>query len=320
MTFIEKKRTWQSMKMANQKKSWSILSPVAVTVFVAALVSVAPLQQQQILAQQQEPGSVLKLSQANVPIDIPLSQGYVDGNLAYFIATDASDEQAAASITNNTGFPVNHAPLLAETPPGFRGQGYMFTNGIEGEGPNGFQLPVANAIPGDEDYSPLWQTNLVKWNDNATARELTSVEEIMSAQTDGELAVTETNIIVNSPAIKWEGGELQVKENTTVTDDTPYGEGQVLNIDTENMVVSMIAHRGWGPDGKTIYYIVTDATPEMPATMMGAVHVPLEEQLASTPVAVDLFQFMNGINGTGPMGFQPGIGAANEDDANYSPM
>jgi hypothetical protein len=82
----------------------------------------------------------------------------------------------------------------------------------------------------------------------------------------------------------------------------------------------MVAHRGWGPDGKTVYYIVTDATPEMPATMMGAVHVPLEEQLASTPVAVDLFQFMNGINGSGPMGFQAGIGVANPGDANYSPM
>jgi hypothetical protein len=33
-----------------------------------------------------------------------------------------------------------------------------------------------------------------------------------------------------------------------------------------------------------------------------------------------LFQFMNGINGSGPMGFQAGIGAANPDDANYSPM
>jgi hypothetical protein len=29
---------------------------------------------------------------------------------------------------------------------------------------------------------------------------------------------------------------------------------------------------------------------------------------------------MNGINGSGPMGFQAGIGAANPDDANYSPM
>ena len=130
----------------------------------------------------------------------------------------------------------------------------------------------------------------------------------MAAQNNGELTITNTNTIVNSPAIKWQGGELQVKQNKTITDNTPYGGGQVLKIDTENMVVTMVAHRGWGPDGKSIYYIVTDATPEMPAIMMGVANVPLEEQLATAPVAVDLFQFMNGINGSGPMGFQAGIG------------
>jgi hypothetical protein len=314
------------MKIGNRNKSWSMPSSVSITVLIimaALLVSVVvPSQQQpqQILAQQQEPGSVLKLSRASIQIDIPLSKGYIDGNIAYFIAVDASDKKVVSSITNNTGFPVNYAPLLAQTPNSSRGQGYIFTNGIKGEGPNGFQIPVANAVPGDEDYSPLWQTNFVKWNDNATARELKSVEEIMAAQSNGELTITNTNIIVNSPAIKWQGGELQVKQNKTITDDTSYGGGQVLNIDTQNMVVTMVAHRGWGPDGKSIYYIVTDATPEMPATMMGVTNVPLEEQLATAPVAVDLFQFMNGINGSGPMGFQAGIGAANPDDANYSPM
>jgi hypothetical protein len=86
------------------------------------------------------------------------------------------------------------------------------------------------------------------------------------------------------------------------------------------MIVTMVAHRGWGPDGKTIYYIVTDATPDMPANMMGVSYVPASEQLVGTPVAVDLFQFMNGINGSGPMGFQAGIGGANPTDDNYSPM
>ena len=155
--------------------------------------------------QQQEgkPGSILKLAKANVSIDIPLSKGYIDGNIAYFIATDASDKHAVSSITNNTGFPVNYAQLLNNTSESIRGQGYVFLNGVQGEAPGGFQLPVANAVPGDKDYSPLWQTNFVKWNDNATARELKSVEEIIAAHKNGELTITETNIIVNSPAIKW---------------------------------------------------------------------------------------------------------------------
>ena len=155
--------------------------------------------------QQQEgkPGSILKLAKANVSIDIPLSKGYIDGNIAYFIATDASDKHAVSSITNNTGFSVNYAPLLNNISESIRGQGYVFLNGVLGEAPGGFQLPVANAVPGDKDYSPLWQTNFVKWNDNATARELKSVEEIIAAHKNGELTITETNIIVNSPAIKW---------------------------------------------------------------------------------------------------------------------
>ena len=93
------------------------------------------------------------------------------------------------------------------------------------------------AVPGDKYYSPLWQTNFVKWNNNTTPRELKSLEEILAAQNNGELTITETNIIVNSPAIKWQDGSLQVKENKNITDDTPYGGGRVLNIDIEKMIV-----------------------------------------------------------------------------------
>jgi hypothetical protein len=90
---------------------------------------------------------------------------------------------------------------LTQIPESQRGQGYLFLNGIKGEAPNEFQLPVANVVPGDEDYSPVWESNFVKWNDNATVRELKSVEEVLSAQNSGELTVTETDIIVNSPAV-----------------------------------------------------------------------------------------------------------------------
>ena len=262
-----------------------------------------------------ELGSVLKLSQSNIPIDIPMMKGYENGHEIFFIATDASDNQTAAAITNQTGFKVNVAPVLTKTPESARNQAYGFTNGIPGNGPFGFQLPVVAAKPGDQGYSPLWQLNLVEWNQNANPKELKSVEEIMSAQQNGSLTVKKAEVIVNHPVIKWEGGSLKIKENKNVNDDTPYVGGQVLNIDTKNLVVTMIAHRGWGPDGRTVYYIVTDATPKMPADMMGVAYVPSDEKLASTPVAVDLFQFTNGINGSGPMGFQAGIGAANTADA-----
>ena len=170
--------------------SFSILLALFSIVTFSSLIP-----QQEALAQQE-------LNQQQAPtVEIPVSKGYVDGKIAYFIATDASDKEAVESIANNTGYQINFAPILAQTPESERGQGYLFLNGIKGEAPNGFQLPVASAVPGDEDYSPIWESNFVTWNDNATARELKSVEEILAAQNNGELNIAETNIIVNSPAV-----------------------------------------------------------------------------------------------------------------------
>jgi hypothetical protein len=285
--------------------------------------SVVLLTMNQGVAQGQEqaaPGSVFKLARANIPIDIPLAKGYENGNEIFFIATDASDEKVAQQATKLLGFKVNFSPLLSQTPESALSQAYAFTNGITGKGPFGFQIPVLSAKPGDAGYSPLLQVNTVVWKDSSSAKELKSVQEIMGAEKNGSLTINKTGVVVNHPAIEWQDGQMKIRDDKNIMDDSTYGPAQVLNIDTEKMVVTMVAHRGYGPDGKTIYYIVTDATPEMPAGMMGVTSVPFNEKLIGTPVAVDLFQFKNGINGTGPMGFQAGIGAANPTDKNYSPM
>ena len=143
-------------------------------------------------------------------ISLLLAKGYVDGKIAFFIATDASDKGTAASITKNPGFKVNFAPALAFVPESARQQGYQFINGVRGEISFGFQLPVASAVPGDKNYSPLVQMNFVKWNSNnnnnsststVVARELKSVNEIITAEHNGELSIAKTNIIINSPAV-----------------------------------------------------------------------------------------------------------------------
>jgi hypothetical protein len=317
------------------KKTVLVLVAAAVAIIIAGTAVTIPSFTQQTPAGQNntisaqgnnitsaaEPGSVLKLSSASVLMEIPLMKGYENGNETFFIGTDVSDEGIASMMTNLTGFKVNFAPLLAQTPQDVQGQVYIFENGVEGEGPLGFQLPITNGKPGDEGYSPLQQVNLVRWTDQSAATELTSVDEIMEHESMGQITINQTGIIGNHPAVQWNGGSLTVREDRdNINDDSPYMGGQVTEINTENMTVTFVAHRGWGPDGKTVYYTVTDAAPDMPAAMMGVPFVAADEKLATTPVAVDLFQFMNGINGTGPMGFQAGIGAANPDDANYSPM
>ena len=135
-------------------------------------------------------------------ISIQLSKGYANGKIAYFIATDASDSQIAASITNNSRFKVNFAPSLALAPESARQQGYVFLNDIKtSESPMGSQLGVASALPGEKGYSPLSQVNFVKWNANATPRILKSVAEITAAEKNGELSIAKTNIVINSPAV-----------------------------------------------------------------------------------------------------------------------
>ena len=141
------------------------------------------------------------VSNTDNSISFPLSKGYVKGNIAYFIAIDASDNQTAASITENLGYKVNYAPSLSFVPESAQQQGYEFLNGIKGEGAFGFQLGVASALPKDKGYSPIVQLNFVKWNDNATVRELKSAEDLLSSQLNGELEITKTEILINTPAV-----------------------------------------------------------------------------------------------------------------------
>ena len=142
-------------------------------------------------------------------ISIPVSKGYVNGKIAYFISTDATEKQIVSSVSNTTKFIINYAPILADTPQSTHQQGYVFINGIKGGGqPNDFQLPVASAIPNstnsseNKGYSPLFQINYVKWNNNSNPRILTSVDQIFDAQNKGELTIIKTNIVINSPFIQ----------------------------------------------------------------------------------------------------------------------
>jgi hypothetical protein len=175
---------------------------LSVVFMVTMMMLASQLTLHQALSQGQPSNTTGAQSGPSSSISIAMSKGYVDGKIAYFIATDASDSQIAASITNTTGYKVNFSPSLASTPESARQQGYVFVNGIKTtESPVGFQLGVASALPGEKGYSPLSQLNYVKWNANATPRILKSAAEIMTAEKNGELSIAKTNIVVNSPAV-----------------------------------------------------------------------------------------------------------------------
>ena len=197
----------------------SIITTTATFLLITILIIMPYMVQQNSIAQVQNNNNISSSSSTiptnntintkNTPnsISLFLAKGYVNGKIAFFIATDASDNQTAASITKNPGFKVNFAPALALSLESTRQQGYEFINGVRGEGSFGFQLPVASALPGDKNYTPLVQLNFVKWNSNSSftstvsVRELKSVDEIMAAQKNGELTIAKTNIVINSPAV-----------------------------------------------------------------------------------------------------------------------
>lgn len=274
---------------------------------------------QEIETEKEEP-SVL-LSRTNVPATIPMHSAIYEGNQVLYILTDSSDEEYAKIISEKQNWKVELAPILDQVPDEVTQTIYVFTNGEKGNGLYGFQSEVFSATPSQEsDYSALSKIVEVSWKRGQNETVLESEEAILEAKDGGRVEFVDTGVIVNTPHIVWPDGQLQVRTDKSISDDMEYGGGQIIEINNDEMTVTFVAHRGWGPNGNTIYYIVTDATPSGPAELMGVANSPTSANLIANPAAVDLFQFNNGIKGTGPLGFQPGIAAASTGDENYSPI
>ncbi len=263
---------------------------------------------------------VQNLTKTNVPVTLPLTKGYVNGFEVFYISTEASDKGLADHLTDFTHSRVSYTPALGNAPPQSLGNIYVFSNGIKGPGPLGFQANIADSQPGDLGYSPLWRINNVEWKQGINPREIKSETDILAAGKNGELTVTPSNKVVNCPFVQWHGGSLQERSDKTLNDMAAYGGGQVLNINTEKMQVTFVGHRGFAPNGSTIYYIATDASVKEVADALGVTFVNKTGSALLSGGSSDLYVFTNGIKGTGPMGYQASIAAANVGDLAYSPL
>jgi hypothetical protein len=274
---------------------------------------------QQIEYAKQEPS--FSLSKTNVPASLPMHKGIFNSSSVFYIITDASDKEFAEVLTEKQDWKVELAPPLANAPENSLQQIFVFRNGVTGGGIYGYQDEVFSSTPAQEsEYSALSSVIEVTWKKGQNKIIFETAEEILEAYEGERVEFNETGIVINTPQIIWPEGQMTIREDQEITDDSSYTGGQILEINEEEMTVTFIAHRGWGPDGRTIYYIVTDATPSAPASMMGVTYSPISAELIANSAAVDLFQFKNGIKGSGPMGFQPGIATAAPGDENYSPI
>jgi hypothetical protein len=72
---------------------------------------------------------------------------------------------------------------------------WSVTNGAPG------QHNIVNTVPGQADYSPLWQINMVTFKTGTTPHLLKSKADVDAAVKAGEVTVTSTKTVVNCPVL-----------------------------------------------------------------------------------------------------------------------
>jgi hypothetical protein len=103
--------------------------------------------------------------------------------------------------------PVILVPSLANVPDESLANVYVFTNGIAGSGPFGFQSDVFDNPPGTDGYTPLRRLNAIAWADETKARELKSATEVLDAEKAAEITIEQPGVVINMPFVVWDGGK-----------------------------------------------------------------------------------------------------------------
>jgi hypothetical protein len=145
----------------------------------------------------------------DVPVIMPMIDGYYKGNKVYFVHTEVSDSAMAEMMSKMINFPTLHVPELKNIPEDQMGRVYVFTNGVPGSEPYGggpfmFQIDVFDSIPGQKKYSQFRIPYLVTWNNDTKPNILNSESVILKAESDGKVTIEKSNLVVNVPMITWE--------------------------------------------------------------------------------------------------------------------
>ena len=187
-----------------------------------------------------------------------MHKGIYEGNQIHYIITDGSDKNYAKSISDKQEWNVEFAPVLADVPENVLQELYIFKNGVKGDGIYGFQNEVFSSTPSQEsEYSALNSIVEITWKVSQTEVEFEFAADIIAAEEGGRIEFNEIGIVLNTPQITWSDGQMKVRSDKKISDKMSYGGGQITEINEEEMTVTFVAHRSWGPDGRTIYYIVT---------------------------------------------------------------
>ena len=198
----------------------------------------------------------------DVPVTMPMIDGYYKGNKVYFVHTEVSNSSMAETMSKMINFPTLYVPELKNIPEEKMAKVYVFTNGIPGPKPYGggpfmFQIDVFNSIPGQAEYSQFRIPYLVTWNDDTEPRILTSESAILKAESDGDLTIEKSTLVVNVPMITWEMqgnyGKTMGKASMIprMFESMPGVEGELTFVDENNYVAIFKLHseKGMGMMG-----------------------------------------------------------------------
>jgi len=232
-------------------------------------------------------------------VRLRLHPAVVNGEEAWYIRTDASDEAYAGR--EGLVFVPKIAGLAAT---GSVGDAYLFANGADG------QPTVLSSEPGREDYAPAWRINEVKWEASPTLLE--SAKDVRAAADAGDLSIATADIVANMPVVKWSGGGMPID-----ADLVEYlGGGQLIEPpDTEGGSVLFKLHECF-PGSR---YIVCDTSAPPMAEGMQIVGSPRLGGASEAGATGRVNVFMGGIEGSGPMGGQPSVFDSSAGEPAWSP-
>ena len=121
---------------------------------------------------------------------LPAFPAFYDAHKDVVVVSDAYPKAAAGT------FDANYAPSLSAVQPASQPAWYI----VRGPAAPG-QIAVLGSEPGESDYSPLWQTVIVRWKPGVTPQVLTSDNMILDLAKKGQLTATKTAVIVNATVI-----------------------------------------------------------------------------------------------------------------------
>lgn len=234
-------------------------------------------------------------------VTFQLHKAHYNGDMVYYIRTDASNDVFAAD-NKLVYVPLLNAALAAE---GATRKVYTFTNG------GSDQFPVVDASPADEFFSSAWHVHTVTFSGSPTL--LDSAQAVLDAEAAGDVTVEAQQLVVNFPIVKWPGGELP--EDTEK--DSYLGTGPLITpVNTDHMHVTFKLHECY-PGSR---YIITDTSAVPMAPMMSIAPSGPTQGLVNVGATDEIWVFGNGIPGSGVMGFQPAIFDNAAGDPVWSPF